>query len=79
MKIYENTRESMKSMQIHENLKNIMKVIRWQEASLESSKGVYKGNKSNHTILSTHAPKSMKINKSMQIYENLKNTMKVLK
>ena len=35
--------------------------LRGQEASLESSKGSYNGNKSNLTILSTHAPKSIKI------------------
>ena len=41
-----------------------MKVFRGQDATLESSKGFYKGSKSYHTILSIHALKSMKINKN---------------
>ena len=33
--------------------------LKGQEATLESSKGFYRGRKSNHTVLSTHSPKSM--------------------
>ena len=40
-----------------------MKVLKGQEASLESSKGFYRGNRSHHTALSTLALKSMKIHK----------------
>ena len=51
-----------------------MKVLRWQEASLESSKGFYRGSKSLLTVVRPHARKSMKIHenlqKSMKTYEN---------
>ena len=64
-----------------------MKVIRGQEASLESSKGFYKGSRSALKTVSIHAPESVKIYenqwesikfnknkwKSMQIYENPAN------
>ena len=38
-----------------------MKALRGQEASLASSKGFYKGSRSNLTVLNIHAAKSMKI------------------
>ena len=52
-----------------------MKVLRTQEASLESSKGFYTGSSLALTVLSIHALKYMKINKnlskSMEIVEKL--------
>ena len=42
-----------------------MKVLRGQEAGLESSNSFYKGNKSYHTVLPRNPLKSKKI------YENL--------
>ena len=51
----------------------LMKVLRGQETSLESSKGFHKGSRLTLTDISTHAPKSMK---SMKIHENLSKSMK---
>ena len=51
-----------------------MKVLRWQEASLESSRGFYKGSRLSLKAPGTHTPKYMKIHenpwKSMKIYGN---------
>ena len=47
-------------MEIYENRWKTMKVIRWQEASLESSKGFYRGSKSLLTVVRPHAQKSVK-------------------
>ena len=48
-----------------------MKVLRWQEASLESSKGFYRGSRLSLTVVTFHARKSMKMHenpwKSMKI------------
>ena len=58
-----------------------MKVIRGQEASLESSKGFSRDIRSTLKAVSTHAPKSMKIYwniwKSMQIHRNLWKSYKI--
>ena len=51
-------------MKTHENSRNTMRVIRGQEASLESSKGFYRGSRSAHTVLTTHASKSMEIDEN---------------
>ena len=56
-----------------ENLYNTIKALRWQEASLETSKGFYKGSESNHTVQTPHAPKTTKI---LKIYEDLKESTK---
>ena len=83
MKIYRNP---YKSMQIHRDPWNTMRVLRRQEASLESSKGFSKGSRSNFKALDIHTPKSMKIYeipwKSKEILQtnaNLRNTMKILR
>ena len=61
----------LKTMRIYENLENLtMKVLRWQETSLESSKGFYRGSRSYLTVVNNHARKSMKI------HENLQKSMK---
>ena len=53
-----------------------MKIIRGQEASLESSKGFYKGSRSLLIAETPHAPKLMKINgnllKSVKTHESMK-------
>ena len=41
-----------------------MKVLRWQEASLESSKGFYKGSRLSLTVVRFHARKSMKMHEN---------------
>ena len=51
-------------------MSNTLKVLRGQESSLESSKGLYRGSSSYLTGLSIHAPKSMKI------YKGLKKSVK---
>ena len=75
MQIHENPSKSMQIFEINGNQKKTMKVLRWQEASLESSKGFYRGSRSYLTVARPHARKSMKIHeiplKSMKIYENL--------
>ena len=45
-----------------------MEVFRGQEASLESSKDFYRGNKPSLTDVSTHAPKSMRIYTNFEKY-----------
>ena len=71
IKIYGNPRKATK---IYENLWNTMKVFRGQEANLESTKGFYRGNKSNFTVLNHPCSEIYKIyanpRKSMKIYEN---------
>ena len=65
-----------KSMKIKHLWKSMRydKVFRGQVASLESSKGFYKGSTSNHTVFKNPCPKSMKIYanpwKSHKINEN---------
>ena len=61
-----------------------MKVIRGQEARLESSKGFYRGSRSLIHVLSTHDPKFMKIyqnewesTKSFELFEKLKKSLKL--
>ena len=51
----------MKSMKIIENQKKTMKVLRWQEASLESSKGFYRGSRLNLKAVWQPYPEIMKI------------------
>ena len=41
-----------------------MKILRGQEASLESSKGFHGGGKSLLVVVTSHAPKTMKIVKN---------------
>ena len=76
----------MKFMTINENPRDTMEVLRGQEASLESSKGFYRGSMSYLTDASTHVPKSIKIYKNIkineihEIHENpKKNPMEVLR
>ena len=81
--------KSEKSINIHkicENLWNTMKVFRWQEASLDSSRGFYGGSRSPRTGVKDPCPKSIKITEihrnpliSMNMLENLWNSMKVLR
>ena len=52
-------------MKIHENPYKTMKVLRLQEASLESSKGFYQGSMSYLTVVKTHARKSMKMHENL--------------
>ena len=61
-----------------------MKVLRWQEASLETSKSFYWGSRFPLTVVTFHARKSMKMHKSHQnqwksikIYENQWKSMKI--
>ena len=62
-------------MKINENLRKSMKID--DSSQLESSKAFLKAHRSPLTVLVTHAPKSMKIMKSMKINENLKKSMKI--
>ena len=73
-------------MNIYENPWNTMKVVRGQEASVESSKGFYKGSGSYLKALNTHALKSVENHKdlwkylqSMKIDEKLWKAMKIIK
>ena len=55
---------------------NTMDALRGQEASLESSKGLYRDSKSLLTDASTHVPKSKKIVENLWKHENLRKSMK---
>ena len=63
-----------KSLKIYKNRQKTMKVFRWQEASLESSKGFYRGSRLTLTVLyrPKHSCSEIHENqwKSMKIYEN---------
>ena len=68
-------------MNIHENLYKTMKVLRWQEANMESSKGFYRGSRSylkslklSHPEIHENPWKSIKVD---EIYGNLKKTEKI--
>ena len=54
-----------------------MKVLRWQEANLESSKGFYRAAGWPLRPLGIHAPKYMKIDKFTKIYENQWKSMEI--
>ena len=73
----------MNSMKIFENPRNTMEILRKQEASLEPSKGFFRGSRSYLTDVSIHVPKSMNIYENKKnihkINENLRNTMKVVR
>ena len=64
-------------MKIYENLYKTMKVLRWQEANMESSKGFYRGSRSYLKAVRHPYPESMKIQqnlwKSMEIVEIYEN------
>ena len=51
----------MKPMEIYENLQNTMKVLRGQEANLESTKDLLRGSRRGLAGLSIQAPKYMKM------------------
>ena len=64
----------MEIVKIYENPQKTMKLLRWQEASLESSKGFYKGSRLALKALDSlrHPYPEIQENpwKSMKIYEN---------
>ena len=81
MKIHQHLWKSVEIVQIYENRRKTMKVLRWQEASLESSKGFYRGSRLNHKAGKALYPEIMKIHqnswKSMKIDGNLWKTKKI--
>ena len=69
----------MKILNIYENLWNTMKVLRGHEASLESSKGFYKGSMSIHTDYHLCSQIYENLWKSKVIYGNPWKAMKIAK
>ena len=66
-KTYRNPFKSMNSCEI----KNTMKALHWQEDSLESSNGFYRGNRSYLTIAKLYDTRfTTNHEQSMNIYEN---------
>ena len=72
--------EINENMKTYENLCNTMTVLRWQEASLESSKSFYWDTRPFFTVSSTHAAKSMEIHtiaSKSRVHWNLCKPMKI--